>query len=173
MARFAKWALYNSVRRFQKNNDPQSDDGRRRPVGLRSMPKPTACVCRNGGACQVTGSKRLGVCVIAQAERKPAQMYRCRITVLARPTAPCAAKDDHCFQLASCLHLQAGQTFFAEEWSVRPEELCPSAWLDIRRYVGAIMSNGTTSTAIVCCTGGFRSAVFKLERAEEEPTGEI
>jgi uncharacterized repeat protein (TIGR04076 family) len=96
-------------------------------------------------------------------------MYQCRITILARPTAPCAAKDNRCFHLAACPHLQEGQTFLAKEWGVRPEELCPSAWLDIRRYVGAIMSSGTTSTAIACCTGGFRSVVFRLERAEEEP----
>jgi uncharacterized repeat protein (TIGR04076 family) len=96
-------------------------------------------------------------------------MYQCRITVLARPTAPCPAEDKRCFQIAAaCPHIQEGQTFLAKEWGIRPEGLCRSAWLDICRHVGAIMSSDATSTAIVCCTAGFRSAVFRLERVVEE-----
>lgn len=72
-----------------------------------------------------------------------------------------------------CLLMSEGDTFIYEGDAVKPEGLCPWAWIDIYRGVSAI-SSGATYTPwnnrdgyqILCCTDGVRPVIFSVEKME-------
>lgn len=67
-----------------------------------------------------------------------------------------------------CERLHEGQRFMAQGAEM-PEGFCCWAWVDIQKYVLTLARGGNflgtkPSVFVTCCTDGFRSVLFKLER---------
>ena len=72
-----------------------------------------------------------------------------------------------------CPLLEEGQEFMFEGQAVMPRGLCPWAWIDIYKGVGALAAGGGhapwnnhPAQTIVCCTDGIRPVVFELTAVE-------
>lgn len=69
-----------------------------------------------------------------------------------------------------CPYFKEGQVFYADRMDVAPEGFCSWAWSDLHKEVLTLLSGGDffwmkdPGTAIACCTDGFRTVYFLLER---------
>jgi len=70
-----------------------------------------------------------------------------------------------------CNQFKEGQEFVTDIAKV-PEGFCPSAFVDIFRFISGLQSGADypwmneQGKVLVCCTDGFRPVVFRLERIE-------
>ena len=68
-----------------------------------------------------------------------------------------------------CNKITDGQEFIVENPYEKPEDLCASAWADIRAYIIAIASGGKfkfmkdENSILASCTDLFRPVIFKIE----------
>jgi uncharacterized repeat protein (TIGR04076 family) len=102
---------------------------------------------------------------------------KCKITVLRKTHHPDLAEQYTLHNKLLCDALAEGQEFIVTNMAKSPEGFCAWAWLDIQRWVQAIMLGGDFSqhtgwmkeggTWITCCTDGIRPVIFKLERLDE------
>jgi uncharacterized repeat protein (TIGR04076 family) len=106
-------------------------------------------------------------------------MVKCKITVLKRTVHPDLA-EEYCKnpQTGICTSFKEGDEFIAESSTITPVGFCSYAWIDLHRFVLALMTGGSfgsydwnwmkdDKTMIACCTDGIRPVIFKLERIEE------
>ncbi len=71
----------------------------------------------------------------------------------------------------ACERLKDSQEFVSEEVNM-PFGFCSWAWTDIQKYVMVFARGGDLvgvkpGVFVTCCTDGFRSVIFKLERIGE------
>lgn len=66
-----------------------------------------------------------------------------------------------------------GQVFISLD-GAKPENFCDFAWIDINKYVFALLFRGNfdmwmkdSNTVITCCTDGIRPVFYKIERIED------
>lgn len=71
-----------------------------------------------------------------------------------------------------CNHVADNQEFIISNPYEMPENICASAWADIRPYIITIASGGSFDfmkekhSAIATCTDPFRPVIFKIERID-------
>ncbi len=71
-----------------------------------------------------------------------------------------------------CDIVEDNQEFIVSNPYEMPENICPSAWADIRPYIIAIASGGefdflnNPQSSLASCTDLFRPVIFNIERIE-------
>lgn len=69
-----------------------------------------------------------------------------------------------------CDKFTVGQEFTIDSLHLVPTDFCAWAWKDIQNELAILMHDGKVpwmkdqSTAIVCCTDGFRPVIFKIDK---------
>ena len=104
-------------------------------------------------------------------------MLKCKITVLRKTHHQDLAKQYTLHEKQLCNVLAEGQEFTVTNPANMPEGFCAWAWLDIQRWVQALMLGGDFNrhtgwmkegnTWITCFTDGVRPVIFKLERTRD------
>ena len=96
---------------------------------------------------------------------KPAEKYKCKITVMKKLFHEDLYKDYPSNIEGSCARLEVGQEFICDsEWDP-PEGFCTWAWADIRSMIHNVYS-GNPNPIITSWTDGLRPVIFKVERID-------
>jgi len=100
-------------------------------------------------------------------------MAKCKITVLKRIINEDYAKEYTKGKIELCPKNIEGQEYISID-GAKPEGFCNFAWIDIYKYVFALLFKGNfdmwmrdSGTVITCCTDGIRPVFYKIERIED------
>lgn len=64
---------------------------------------------------------------------------------------------------APCPRFEDGQVLAVEDWGQMPPGFCEWAWEDIQKKIALA---GKLGVVVACCTDGFRTVVFEIDRTE-------
>lgn len=77
-------------------------------------------------------------------------------------------------EVGPCPLHEEGDSYVYEGGAEKPEGLCPWAWIDIYRGIGAFSAgavntpwNNRENEEVLCCTDGVRPVTFLIERTED------
>jgi len=100
-------------------------------------------------------------------------MAKCKITVLRRTINEDFAREYTKEKITLCPKNSEGQVYISTD-GAKPENFCEFAWIDIYKYVFALMFNGNfgmwmkdQKTVIASCTDGIRPVIYKIEKIED------
>jgi len=100
-------------------------------------------------------------------------MEKIKITVLRRTINEDFAKKYSKHKIELCPKNTEGQVYISID-GAKPENFCDFAWIDIYKYVFALLFKGNfdmwmrdLSTVITCCTDGIRPVFYKIERMND------
>jgi len=98
--------------------------------------------------------------------------YPCKITVINKSYNAVLSdqylKPPHTMKL--CNVLEENQTFMVENPYIMPENMCASAWADIRPYIITMATGGKfdfmkdTNVTVAICSDPFRPVTFEIKR---------
>ncbi len=97
--------------------------------------------------------------------------HTCKITVLKKSIDNQLIDDylDNSNKMTICNIVEENQEFIVTNPYVMPENICASAWADIRPYIITMANGGKfgimkdNNIAIATCTDPFRPVIFKIE----------
>ena len=98
---------------------------------------------------------------------------KCKITELRRTINEDFAIEFTKEKVDLCPKNTEGQEYISVD-GAKPENFCDFAWIDIYKYVFALLFKGNfnmwmkdSRTVIACCTDGIRPVFYKIERIED------